>query len=55
MPDELMVYCCNSDCQWTGPVSKTVHPKRQPSYWLCPQCGEVVEQAEEEGGTAGIR
>lgn len=47
MPDDGMVFCCNSDCHWSGPVSATVHPARQLTYALCPECGEVVEPVEE--------
>jgi transcription initiation factor IIE alpha subunit len=47
-PVEVMVYCCNADCQWSGPVSQAVHPNHQPTYALCPECGEVVEEIEAE-------
>ena len=41
MHEDVMVYCCNAACQWSGVVSQMVHPKHQPTYWLCPECGEV--------------
>jgi len=53
MHDDVMVYCCNAACRWSGVVSQTVHPKHQPTYWLCPECGEVVEQVEVEGEQVG--
>ncbi len=43
---EVMVYCCNAACQWSGAVSQMVHPKHQPTYWLCPECGEVSVERE---------
>ena len=46
MHEDVMVYCCNAACQWSGVVSQVVHPKHQPTYWLCPECGEVGVERE---------
>ena len=46
MHEEVMVYCCNAACQWSGVVSHMVHPTHQPTYWLCPECGEVGVERE---------
>jgi len=48
MPAEPRVSCCNAECQWSGLLSQTVHPTHQPTYALCPECGEVVEEIEAE-------
>lgn len=37
--------CINPDCEWTGKVEDTVHPKNSPEELLCPKCHEVTEEA----------
>ncbi len=46
MHEDVMIYCCNAACQWSGVVSQRVHPKHHPTYWLCPECGEVGVERE---------
>jgi predicted RNA-binding Zn-ribbon protein involved in translation (DUF1610 family) len=43
---EVRVYCCNAACQWSGVVSQMMHPQHHPTYWLCPECGEVSVERE---------
>ena len=52
MHEDVMVYCCNAACQWSGVVSQRVHPKHQPTYWLCPECGEVSVERERMDDTS---
>lgn len=40
---EPIYECCNESCLWRGLESETVHPKHEPSRFLCPECHEVVE------------
>jgi hypothetical protein len=42
--NEPIFICCNGECNWTGPLSDTVHPKHDPNHLLCPECYEVVEE-----------
>lgn len=30
-------------CDWTGPLTATVHPKHVPAQILCPACNDTTE------------
>lgn len=40
----MTIFICNNiECGWDGDRDDCVHPKHEPNYLLCPECGETVE------------